>query len=179
MDAAEPGRPEREAVERILEELHASCYGWAMVCCRWDREEAQEVLQSAYLKMLDGRANLNGSLNPRGFVLGVVRRTAAEQRRGRLARSLGLSRWLRGRPDPDPPASPERTSADDESRRLLRGMLERLSPRQRDVLHLVFYQEMTIEEASQVLGIALGSARAHYERGKARLRGLLTKEGIR
>jgi RNA polymerase sigma-70 factor (ECF subfamily) len=32
---------------------------------------------------------------------------------------------------------------------------------------------MTIEEASEVLGISLGSARTHYERGKSRLRALL------
>ena len=35
---------------------------------------------------------------------------------------------------------------------------------------------LTIEEAARVLGIATGSARQHYERGKARLRELLPKK---
>ena len=52
----------------------------------------------------------------------------------------------------------------------LQVLLLRLSPRQRELLHLVFYQEQTIEESAQILGITVGSARTHYERGKARLR---------
>jgi RNA polymerase sigma-70 factor (ECF subfamily) len=44
------------------------------------------------------------------------------------------------------------------------------------VLHLVFYQDLTIQEAAQIMGVGIGSARQHYERGKARLRSLLQPE---
>ncbi len=37
--------------------------------------------------------------------------------------------------------------------------------------------ELTIDEASVVLGISLGSARTHYERGKSRMRELLMSVG--
>jgi RNA polymerase sigma-70 factor (ECF subfamily) len=43
-------------------------------------------------------------------------------------------------------------------------------------LHLVFYQDLTIAAAADVLGISLGSARVHYERGKAQLRRHLGEE---
>jgi DNA-directed RNA polymerase specialized sigma24 family protein len=48
-----------------------------------------------------------------------------------------------------------------------------LPSRQRDVLHLVFYQEMTVEEAADVLGVSVGTARTHFARGKGRLREIL------
>jgi RNA polymerase sigma factor (sigma-70 family) len=65
----------------------------------------------------------------------------------------------------------------DETSRELIAALSRLSSRQREVLHLVFYQELTIAAAAEILGISLGSARAHYERGKAKLRLILGDNG--
>ncbi|MBI4519341.1 MAG: RNA polymerase, partial [Gemmatimonadetes bacterium] len=37
-----------------------------------------------------------------------------------------------------------------------------------------FYQGLTIEEAAEVMRITIGTARTHYERGKQRLRQLLS-----
>ena len=55
----------------------------------------------------------------------------------------------------------------------LRGALRKLPSRQREVLHLVFHEDMTIEVAAGVMGVSVGTARTHYTRGKDRLRSLL------
>ncbi len=160
-----------------LEELHAAAFGWAMSCCGWDRTAAEDVLQATYLKLLDGRARFDGRSSFRTFVFGVIARTAREARRqAGLRRWLPLASWLLG-PEavdgrPDPATVLVRA---DETARLVRA-LGRLSERQRQVLHLVFYEELTIAEAAAVAGVSLGTARTHYERGKAALRKLLEKE---
>jgi len=58
----------------------------------------------------------------------------------------------------------------------LRAALQELPGRQRDVLHLVFYQELTVEEAAQALRISVGTARTHFDRGKGRLRQILASK---
>src|SRR5436305_1404383 len=77
-----------DEIQRSLAELHPASAGWALSCCRWDREEAEEVLQVAYLKILDGRARFGGRSSFRTWLFGVIRRTAAEQRRGRTRRPV-------------------------------------------------------------------------------------------
>jgi RNA polymerase sigma factor (sigma-70 family) len=67
--------------------------------------------------------------------------------------------------------------AQEEIRRIER-LLAGLSARQRDVLRLVFCHDLTIQEAAQVMGVSLGSARVHYERGKERLRKALDKHDL-
>ncbi|MBW8874743.1 MAG: RNA polymerase sigma factor [Acidobacteria bacterium] len=158
-----------EPVERCLEELHPASAGWALSCCRWDRDEAEEVLQMTYLKILDGRARFDERSSFKTWLFGVIRRTAAERRRSRWLRSVAGLRWRDGRPSPAPVPTPESLLGAAETSRSLRAALQALPARQREVLHLVFYQDLTVEEAARVLGISLGSARTHYHRGKAGL----------
>ena len=56
----------------------------------------------------------------------------------------------------------------DRRARLIRA-LNSLSRRQKEVLQLVFYHDMTIEEAAAIMKVSIGSARTHYERGKKAL----------
>jgi RNA polymerase sigma factor (sigma-70 family) len=159
-----------------LAELHPASFGWALACCRWDREEAEEVLQTAYLKVLDGRARFDERSSFRTWLFAVVRRTAAERRRAGWLRLLGTARWLNGRPRPVPAPDPETEAVDSASVLGLRQALRELPARQREVVHLVFYQDLTVDEAARVLGISAGSARTHYHRAKAGLRRALGAE---
>jgi RNA polymerase sigma factor (sigma-70 family) len=162
-----------EDLESQIAELHASSFGWAMTCCRRDREDACEVLQQAYWKVLSGRARFEGRSSLRTWLFGVIRMTALEHARS-------ARRRMREVPPPSEPpasgASPESSAADRQRAAVLAAAMERLPERQREVLHLVFYEDLTIEAASRVMDISLGTARTHYERGKEALASLLRKE---
>jgi RNA polymerase sigma-70 factor (ECF subfamily) len=164
-------------VVQQLQEIHRASYGWALACCAGNRHEAEEVLQTSYLKAMEGRARFNGHSGVRTWFFGVVLRTAAEQRRQQRVRRLALGRWFARRVPAEGVASPERLSSEVEAGERLRVVLASLSRRQREVLHLVFYQELTIEEAADVLHVPVGTARTHYQRGKARLKELLSATG--
>jgi RNA polymerase sigma factor (sigma-70 family) len=163
-----------EDLERELDQLHTAAFGWALACCAGDRAAAEDALQASYLKILDGRARFAGRASFKTWLFSIVRYTAAE-----LRRRAALRRWLPlaalearsdGRPDP------VAALAGAEATRRLTTALATLPRRQREVLHLVFYQDLTIAEAAEIAGVSLGTARTHYERGKAALRKLLKKE---
>lgn len=158
-----------------LERNHAGAFGWALTCCRWDRSQAEDTLQATYLKILDGRARFDGNSTFRTWLFGVVRRTAAEQRRSVSRYRRRLERWIARRSSDTASANsdPAQSVVRSETSRALIQALNQLPLRQREVLHLVFYQDLTIAEASDVLSISLGTARTHYERGKTTLRRLL------
>lgn len=44
------------ALRSQLEAQHAESYGWALFCCRHCRDDAENVLQIVYLKVLGRRA---------------------------------------------------------------------------------------------------------------------------
>jgi RNA polymerase sigma factor (sigma-70 family) len=160
----------RAQLERQLEELHPASYGWALGCCGFDRAEAEDVLQAAYLKVLDGQARFDGASSFKTWLFAVIRRTAGERRRRSWRRALALDRWSARRLATPPLADPEQAASGSETAARLRQALQALPARQREVVHLVFYQDLSLEEAAQVAGLSVGSARTHYHRAKARLR---------
>jgi RNA polymerase sigma factor (sigma-70 family) len=151
---------------------HAASWGWALSCTAGDRDEAESVLQTSYLRILDGSARFDGRSGFRTFLFGVIRNVAASRRRRRLLEKVLFVRLLSS---PPRRGAPDDRRADDEAF-AVRQALSRLAGRQREVLHLVFYEDLTIEEASRVLGIGVGSARTHYERGKRHLRTMLRSQ---
>ena len=163
------------AIADQLEVLHPDAFGWALHCCAGDHARAEDVLQNAYLKLAQQRAQHDGRSSFKTWWFGVIRFTAHEEfRRLRYRESL-LGRLLLQftGPEQDPRPSPARQLELDERAAELRRCLAQLPARQAEVLHLVFYQDLTLNEAANVMRVSIGSVRQHYERGKARLRTLL------
>lgn len=155
-----------------LEKHHRESYGWALACCAHKHTEAESVLQTVYLKVLEGKARFDGHAAFKTWLFAVIRRTAADKRR---------RHWWRGFAEVKEENPERRFSAEhldeavyrSEVQRLFRDALAQLPQRQREVLHLVFYYDLSLAESAEILSISLGSVRTHYERGKQRLRELM------
>lgn len=160
---------DRPELDLELERMHTASWGWALACCGRDREIAQDVLQSAYLRIVSGAARFDGRSSLKSWVFGVIRLTALEElRQGRRSGARDATVEMAERlADPAPRADAAAEGAE-QSRELMAALGE-LSVRQREVLELVFYHELTIEEAAGVMKVSVGSARTHYDRGKKAL----------
>lgn len=169
-----------DEVAQQLERLHEESFGWALSCCHWDHSSAEDTLQTAYVRVVSGRARFEGRSAFRTWLFGVIRRVSQEQyRRHRVRGARTTELDAVG----EAPIAVHHDPVDDlvqqESNERLLETLNQLPDRQREVLHLVFYEDLTIAEAAEVMGVSLGSARTHYDRGKKRMRVLVLEEAVR
>jgi len=162
-----------------LEKLHSASFGWALSCCGRDRGEAEEVLQTVYLKILEGKARFRGEANLKTWLFAVIRNTAISEHRRSLLRGLRLTA------DREPTSeqaslyeAPTESLERSETEAQFQNALKTLPARQREALHLVFYEDLSLREAAEVMRVSIGSARQHYERGKKRLRETLGQTDI-
>ena len=158
-----------------LKACHRDAFAWAVNCCHRNRTDAEDVLQETYLKVLDGRARCDHRSTFKTWLFGVVRLTAADQRRRRFLRDLVSMRAVTEDSFRDPPPAADAGVEGAQRHAALERALAGLSHRQREVVVLVFYHEMTVEDAARVMAIGVGSARQHYARGKASLRQALAE----
>jgi len=157
-----------------LEKLHNASFGWALTCCGRNRADAEEVLQTVYLKILQGKARYCGASKLQTWLFAVIRKTAITEHRKQFRRTLTSI----GGASNDAKSLPEAELERSEMQQRFQRVLDRLPARQRETLHLVFYQDLSLREAAEVMSISIGSVRQHYERGKKRLREELDREEV-
>jgi RNA polymerase sigma-70 factor (ECF subfamily) len=149
------------AAFRLLYEHHANrVYRYALSLLRRPHL-AEEVLQETMLAVWKGAGAFKGAAKVSTWILGIARNQAfnllrREDRGQRLPEESGEIR--------DPAPEIERSVA-------VGSALDVLPIAQRDVLHLVYYENLTLREAADVLGIPEGTAKSrmyHARRTLAR-----------
>ncbi|MEU7757244.1 SigE family RNA polymerase sigma factor [Micromonospora sp. NPDC049101] len=133
-----------------------------LMCGDWHQGDdiVQRVLTELYRNW--SRARRAGNLNALVRTM-LMRRLIDERRRG-WARVL-ITDLLPERPAPTAPDATVRLD--------LVAALRQVAPRQRAVLVLRFFQDLSVEETAQALGCAPGTVKSQTAKGLATLRGLL------
>ena len=150
-------------LNHVLKQHHKEAYLWARQCCGFDDEGAKDVLQMVYLKILEGKARYNEKANVKTWIFSVIRNTAIDyQRSQQVSYPLGLVNNIVEESD-------YAESID------YRKVIQQLPERQHQVMLLVFYHGLTLEQVAAVLELGIGTVRTHYDRGKKALKELLIK----
>ena len=157
---------DKKSFEYLLKKHHQNAFVWARQCCRYRDEEAKEVLQIAYLKIIEGKAVYNEKSEFKTWLFSVIRFTAIDHlKKERTFEELEKLNII----------TEEKIDSDPINYKKL---LSQLSERQHQVLLLAFYHEMTLTEIAEVTKLHIGTVRTHYERGKETLRTLILKEKV-
>ena len=156
----------RSQLDHILKAHHRDAYLWARQCCSFEDEMAKDVLQQSYLKILEGQAKLKDASKAKTWLFSIIRYTAIDEIR-KAGKVVSLSDSY------DPMEIREEIDSTD-----YEGIIKHLPEMQREVILMVFYHQMTIAQSAEILQIGLGTARTHYDRGKKKLKELITKVQI-
>jgi len=153
-----------------LEAMHGQVFGWALSRCDFQQATAEDLVQQAYVELLTGKARFDGESSLKTFVFAVVQNLSRNRYR-RIAARLRLHNRAgqEAATDVVDPIEPG-------EHRDLWNAVQELPARQRDIVELVFCRDMTIEEASAVMGVTTGTGRVHYDRAKKALRGKLEND---
>jgi RNA polymerase sigma-70 factor (ECF subfamily) len=164
-------------IKESLEAHHKECYGWAIHCCGLDKDMAQDVLQNAYLKIIEKQSSYKEQATFKTWAFAVIRNTALDaiKKSNRERRRISGEQHLTDAIEQQQPTDP----ADGRlKQQFFTEALLLLSERQREIFQLVFYHDLSLREAGQVLHISTGSASRHYDRAKKRLLTWLHQKGI-
>lgn len=156
----------RSQLETFLRNHHREAFLWARQCCSFDGEMAKDVLQQVYLKILEGKATLKTEVHPKTWLFSVIRFTAMDELRK-------IGKWESMEAEfLEVGEEPEEQSDEYEA------MIARLPKMQQEVLLMVFYHNLTLEQSAEVLQLHIDTVRTHYDRGKKKLKEWIEKTRI-
>jgi RNA polymerase sigma-70 factor (sigma-E family) len=156
--------------DSAVEELYATHYRRLVrlsILLVRDPETAEEVVQDSFVAM---HGRWRGLKDPEKG-LAYLRQTVVNRSRSVLRRRGVVARHL---PPPMPDAAPADEGVLAQARRTeVLDALRELPERQREVIVLRYYLDMSEAEIADTLGISRGSVKSHASRGAAALRHLL------
>lgn len=153
-----------EVTRSALEAIHGQVFGWALSRCNYDHAAAEDLMQQAYVELLSGKARFDNRSSLKTFVFSVVQNLA----RSRYRRLASRLRLVKAYEATSFDSADELTEPHENSD--IWQHVQALPPRQRDIVELVFCRELTVEQASTVMGVTAGTGRVHYDRAKKALR---------
>jgi RNA polymerase sigma-70 factor (sigma-E family) len=167
-------RAERWSADEALEELYAAHWRQlvrlAVLLVR-DVGTAEEVVQDAFVAV-HGRW---GRLRDNDKALAYLRQVVVNRSRSVLRHQVVVDRHLRATAARPPETAPDADAGALAAARrgAVLDALAQLPDRQREVLVLRHYLDLSEAEIADALGIARGSVKSHASRGSAALRELL------
>ena len=131
-----------------------------------DHHDAEDLVQTALIKVVPKWARIQD--RPEPYVRQVLARESVNRWRRR--------RWREVTTDAVPDTVPDTGQPDRSDQVSLREDLRRLSPRQRAVLVLRYFDDLTEAETAAALGISVGTVKSHAREALAGLRDQLSAE---
>jgi RNA polymerase sigma-70 factor, ECF subfamily len=140
-----------------------------------DRAQAEDVMSDVFLEVWQRADRFEGRSAVSTWLLSIARHKALTARKARPLEQVDDALVLAM---PDPARDPEAEVGEKDRGAVLRQCLSALSPEHSEIIDLVYYQEKSIKEIAEILGIALNTVKTRMFYARKRLATLLAASGI-
>ncbi|MGW0808474.1 RNA polymerase sigma factor [Nonomuraea sp. NPDC002799] len=163
---------EPEAFAELFDRYSAMLYRYASK--RLGPEPAEDLVGETFLIAFSRRTTYDLSYtDARPWLFGILTKLVSRHHRKEAARYRAL---LRAPVDPDVESPADRVAAGVSAQAVraeLAGALAALPAKDRDVLLLIAWGDLTYEEVGRALGIPVGTVRSRLNRGRRKVRAAL------
>lgn len=159
-----------DAVQEIMNTYSGMVYRLAYARTG-NKPDADDVYQDVFFKLFRSNPQLDSEEHLKAWLIRTTTHTSV---------NLLRSAWRRYfQPMPENYDAPDMSFANDDRLSDLRNALIRLPEKQRIVIHLYYYEQLSTEEIAKILGEKSSTVRSHMKRGRERLKSLLTETEVK
>jgi len=167
-------RRDPEACRELIRRHHALVFGH-LKRLGADTALAEDLTQETYAKAWRGIDGLRRAASLRSWLLAIARNEYFQHVRKRRSEGTALD-TIPERIDAGP--SPDATAAAGERDQRLHRELGRLDPTLRETVALHYFQDLSLREVAEVLGVPAGTVKSRLNRALASLRASLEQEAL-
>jgi RNA polymerase sigma-70 factor, ECF subfamily len=171
---ARVARGDRTAFAELYRRLQRPLYGYLMKLVR-EREMVEDVLNETMMEVWRQAARYEGRASVNTWVFSIAHHRAVSRLRKR--RETPLDEEAAAAIEDEAPQPEERAITGD-TNRLIATLMEQLSFEHREILHLAYYQEFSVQEIAEALDLPANTVKTRMFYARQRLKTLLEKSGI-
>jgi len=165
---------DRNAFAELYRRLQRPLYGYLMKLVR-EREMVEDVLNETMLEVWRQAARYEGRASVNTWVFSIAHHRAVS--RLRKKRESALDEEAAAAIEDEAP-TPDENAVTSDMNRLIAALMEQLSFEHREILHLAYYQEFSVQEIADALDLPANTVKTRMFYARQRLKVLLEKSGI-
>jgi RNA polymerase sigma-70 factor (ECF subfamily) len=166
-------RGDQAAVDRLIDEFYERIYAFLRRLTANDADAA-DLTQRTFGRVWRSLPSFAGRSSVAAWIHGIARHVYVDWRRANGRAESRSDEWWTACAATE--ATPDETALRSDLAAVLYGLVESLDPDARDTVHLHYYQELTLQETADALGVATSTVKYRLRQALADLQKKLALE---
>jgi RNA polymerase sigma-70 factor (ECF subfamily) len=167
-------RRDRDAFAVLHRQLERPLFGYLMKLVR-ERDVAEDVLSETMLEVWRQAGRFEGRSSVSTWVFSIAHHRAVSRFRKRRESRIDDAHAAA---IADEAPMPDQRAQSSGMSRLLKRLMERLTFEHREIIHLAYYQEFSVQEIADALGLPANTVKTRMFYARQRLKALLAESGV-